>query len=35
MGQSIKEWTKWNLWKTAIKKYEYVLLKRAMSLQIF
>ena len=22
MGHSIQEWTKWNLWKTAFKKFE-------------
>ena len=22
MGQSIQEWTRWNLWKTAFKKFE-------------
>ena len=24
MGQSIQEWTKWNLWKTAFKKFEVI-----------
>ena len=24
MGQSIQEWTKYNLWKTAFKKFEEV-----------
>ena len=23
MGQSIQEWTKWNLWKTAIKNFTW------------
>ena len=24
MGQGIQEWTKWNLWKTAFKKFEVI-----------
>ena len=24
MGQSIQEWTKWNLWKTAVQKLEVI-----------
>ena len=24
MGQSIQEWTKYNLWKTAFKKFEVI-----------
>ena len=24
LGQSIQEWAKWNLWKTAFKKFEMV-----------
>ena len=30
--QSIQEWTKWNLWKTAFKKFEF---KQTISLQTF
>ena len=38
MRQSIQEWTKWNLWKTALKNFELIwsgLLKQTISLQIF
>ena len=35
MGQSIEEWTKQNLWKTAFKKLSgYSLLYQIISLQI-
>ena len=36
IGQSIQEWTKWNLWKTAFKKYKRIWsAKQTISLQIF
>ena len=36
LGQSIREWTKWNLLQAAFKKFEVTyLLKQTMSLQIF
>ena len=38
LGQSIQEWTKWNLWKTAFKKFKVIwsgLLKQTISLQLF
>ena len=36
MAQSIQEWTKWNLWKTAFKKFEVTWsAKQTISLQIF
>ena len=34
MGQSIQEWTKWNLWKTAFNLKWYGLLKQNILLQI-
>ena len=34
MGQSIQDWSNWNLWKTAFKKFEVILpVKQTISLQ--
>ena len=35
LGQGIQEWTKWNFWKTAFKKFEVIFFKGCLPQILF